>query len=319
MGNHANRAGHAGRKAKLVIAAESVSASVGFYTDVLQWRLASVCEKGRYALLSMPGGESALLVERGAADETAAALAEPGAARSAPGERFFISVPEEGDENALEPLKQRAAAAGAVASDEIEPLCWRTLTIRTPEGGLLAHWQEFDASDEQIVGLFASGPDRLEAALAGLPDGALDLSLAPGKWSIRQQVLHLVDLDMAAAHKLKFIVADDAPGRTYAASRFEQDRWAEGMRYAERPIAAEVALFRLLREHLLAVCRVVPGALARSVIVSGGRTETAGRLMKSMAGHANGHIRRIEQIRLAASGTADAADPKPETARRAEP
>lgn len=281
--------------AKLVIGVERAETAVPFYTEVLGWQAIATGDDGRYALLAMPGEGAALLADRADAEAYAARLAAPDAKRLESGERHIIRVPEE--MGSLEPLLRRAEEAGAVVSDELEPLCWRTLTLEAPEGHRFAYWQEFAAADEQIMAMFAAAPQRLEDALAGLGDSELDRALAPGKWTIRQQVHHLVDLDMAATHKLKFILADSEPGRTYSSSRFEQDRWAEGMKYALRPIAAEVALFRLLREHVLTVCSVIPDALARSVIVSGGRTETAAKLMKSMAGHANGHIRQIEQIR----------------------
>ncbi|MDO3681810.1 DinB family protein [Paenibacillus ehimensis] len=197
---------------------------------------------------------------------------------------------------ALERLQHRAAAAGGRWLDETEPGCWRTVTITTPEGYRAAYWQELFPSDEETLALFAAGPDRLEAALAGLGEAGLDLARAPGTWSIREQVLHVVDLELAALHKLKFALAGPERGRVYNGNGFSQDAWAAGMRYAARPVRAEAALFRLLREHVLCVCEHTPGALARSVIASG-REETAGRLMKMMAGHANVHIRRIGEIR----------------------
>ncbi|RKN76060.1 glyoxalase [Paenibacillus ginsengarvi] len=282
-------------QAKLVIGVERAETAVTFYTEVLGWQAITSGDGGRYALLALPGEGVALLADRADAEGYTARLAALDAKRLESGERHFIRVPEE--LGPLEPLLQRAEEAGAVVSDELEPGCWRTLTLESPEGHRFAYWQEFAATHEQIMAMFAAAPQRLEAALAGLGDSELDRALAPGKWTIRQQVHHLVDLDMAATHKLKYIIAENEPGRTFSSSRFEQDRWAEGMKYALRPIAAEVALFQLLREHVLSVCSMIPDALARSVIVSGGRTETAAKLMKSMAGHANGHIRKIEQIR----------------------
>ncbi|WP_158289445.1 DinB family protein [Paenibacillus flagellatus] len=276
----------------LLLDVRGLSAARRWYEDVLGWSGSAGDESERQAVLRVPGGGFALLVEAG---NEGAGFEGGATSRPKPGERFYVPVPDGPD--GLDELRRRAEAAGAPVADETEPSCWRTLTIGTPEGYRAAYWQELDASDDTIVALFAAGPDALERSLAGLDDAALDWSLAPGKWSIRQQVLHTVDLELATMHKLKFALASDEPGRAYTASRFTQDAWAEGMCYSERPIAAEVALFRALRDHTLCVCRHIPGALARSVVSSGGRVETAARLLKAMAGHANTHIRRIREIR----------------------
>jgi catechol 2,3-dioxygenase-like lactoylglutathione lyase family enzyme len=276
-----------------------------FYEEVLGWERAGTNrEEGGGELLRMPGGELALLQRpdgaKGDRGETlgATAAVNPGPVpnRPAPGDRVYVLVPD-GAAGVLDAVKRRAEAAGAPVRDESEPFCWRTLTVTTPEGYRVAFWKELEASPGDIAAAYASGPDRLEAALAGLDESALDWALAAGKWSIRQQVLHLVDLELASVHKLKYIAGSTEPDRVYTGNRFTQDEWAQAMRYADRPIVVETALFRLLREHVMLLHRHIPGFMERSVRVGGGRHESAIRLMKSMAGHANTHIRRILEIR----------------------
>lgn len=306
-------------KAGLVLVVGDVGQAVRFYSEVLGWAVVGEAggnkaeanetnaggsgPGGSCAVLVMPDGRRAILTGGGLEREAERRLAEAGegAVQAEPADRVYIRLPA--SFGSLDALKRRAEAVGAVVTDDVEPHCWRMLTVGTPEGYQFVYWREEELTDEQLLALFVSGPDKLEASLAGLREDELDLSIAPGKWTIRQQVLHLVDLELAAAHKLKFILADAAPGRPYASSRFEQDAWAEGMRYAERPIAVEVGLFRLLREHIAAICRHLPDAMRRSVVLASGRTETAGQLMKSMYAHANTHVRRIAEIRERHSGS----------------
>ncbi|WP_163859095.1 DinB family protein [Paenibacillus elgii] len=280
-------------QAKLLLRVPEVTAALRFYEQALGWERLELFAAAGCALLRQPGGDAVLLAAEGAAAEALRRLQALGCRELSPGGRFYVTAPPG---EALELLQQRAEEAGGRWLDETEPGCWRTVTITTPEGYRAAYWQELFPSDEETLALFAAGPDRLEAALAGLGEAGLDLARAPGTWSIREQVLHVVDLELAALHKLKFALAGPERGRVYHGNGFSQDAWAAGMRYASRPIRAEVALFRLLREHVLSVCEHTPGELARSVIASG-KEETAGRLMKMMAGHANVHIRRIGEIR----------------------
>ncbi|GMX61269.1 hypothetical protein Elgi_10770 [Paenibacillus elgii] len=279
-------------QANLLLRVPEVTAALRFYEQALGWERLELCAAAGYALLRQPGGAAALLAAHGTAAEALRPLQAPACRELSPGGRFYVTAPPD---EALERLQQRAEEAGGRWLDETEP-GWRTVTITTPEGYRAAYWQELFPSDEETLALFAAGPDRLEAALEGLGEAGLDLARTPGTWSIREQVLHVVDLELAALHKLKFALAGPERGRAYNGNGFSQDAWAAGMRYASRPVRAEVALFRLVREHVLSVCKHTPGALTRSVIASG-REETAGRLMKMMAGHANVHIRRIGEIR----------------------
>ena len=48
---------------------------------------------------------------------------------------------------------------------------------------------------EQALARYASGPDQLEAAIAGLAPADLDLALDDDSWTIRQIVQHVVDGD----------------------------------------------------------------------------------------------------------------------------
>ncbi|WP_369009671.1 DinB family protein, partial [Lysinibacillus sp. GbtcB16] len=71
--------------------------------------------------------------------------------------------------------------------------------------------------------MYAAGAGELEESVAGLTAEQLGLALEPGKWSIREQVLHVVDLEQVAIHKVKFALAE--PGRTFQGNSFSQDDW----------------------------------------------------------------------------------------------
>ena len=45
----------------------------------------------------------------------------------------------------------------------------------------------------ELLSLYADGPAMLEAALVGLSESGLDRAKAPGEWTIRQIVHHVVD------------------------------------------------------------------------------------------------------------------------------
>ncbi|MCL6600342.1 MAG: DinB family protein, partial [Alicyclobacillus macrosporangiidus] len=122
-----------------------------------------------------------------------------------------------------------------------------------------------------------------------------DLRRAPGKWSIRETVLHLVDSDVTTVITMKFALAE--PGRIFTRSPYNPDKWAEGAAYARRTIHVEVQLFSLMRQHILGMCHVLPDALDRTVVRENGEVVSVRFLMKLLAGHAMGHINQILETR----------------------
>jgi hypothetical protein len=167
------------------------------------------------------------------------------------------------------------------------------LFVPVIDGYTAVFWEELFLSNQEIFQLYSQSPSELEQALAGLSEEDLDVTLSPGKWSIRQNVLHLVDLELVAMHKVKFALAES--GRTYTGNPFSQDVWASGLDYKHRSIEAEVELFRAVRKHIIQMCEQLPEAMDRFVVTSG-KQETAGRLMKMMDGHIRHHLRTISKI-----------------------
>lgn len=79
---------------------------------------------------------------------------------------------------------------------------------------------------------------RLQAALTASPE-ALARAYAPGKWTARQVLLHIVDVESVFHDRLKRGLADAKP--LYWA--IEPDRWTARLAYPERSLAITGQLF----------------------------------------------------------------------------
>jgi hypothetical protein len=168
------------------------------------------------------------------------------------------------------------------------------LFVPVIDGYTVVYWEELFLTNDEILQLYDQGANELEHAIDGLSEEDLDVCLSPGKWSIRQNVLHLVDMELVTMHKLKFALAES--GRKYIGNSFSQDAWTAGLDYKIRSIGAEVELFKAVRKHIVQMCKHLPDAMDRFVVASG-KHETAGRLMKMMHGHVRHHLRTITKIR----------------------
>ena len=100
---------------------------------------------------------------------------------------------------------------------------------------------------------YRTGPAAVGDSLQGLSDEQLDQRPADGGWTVRQIVHHLADIEMAAAVRVRRLVAERAPvlpavdGGEYASALHYQDRPIEPSLHA---ITGAVESTASLLEHL---------------------------------------------------------------------
>src|SRR5689334_11889523 len=96
-------------------------------------------------------------------------------------------------------------------------------------------------SKQELIEGFTAGHAQLASVIQGLSESALDLSLAPGEWTIRQIVHHISDDGDVWCMALKKAIA--TPG---APIRFEgfpgNEAWATALDFHRRPIEPGLAL-----------------------------------------------------------------------------
>lgn len=171
----------------------------------------------------------------------------------------------------------------------------RTLTVRDPDGYTVSFWTLIRRSPEQVLALYEAGPDALDATLTGLGESDLDLACSPGRWTIRQIVHHLADLEAATLGPMNMAFAE--PGRTYQGNPFSPDTWAVSLDYAGRPISSSVQLFRAIREHVAQLAHHLPDAWGRSIRSPDGRDSPIGLTLGMLSSHALEHIEEIREAR----------------------
>ncbi|NOV02829.1 DinB family protein [Paenibacillus planticolens] len=283
--------------AKLLLQVDDLQASIAFYTKQLDWELLERAASGPAALLRIVMDYNVLLIQRNPSVQPETEVQEmqlshwlqPKYSSPKAGDLIYVGVSSVND------VEQSLQAKGCNGlRKEEDPGHIRKLFVPDSDEYTFVYWEELTAAPAEIVAMYAAGADELESAVAGLTEEQLSLSQAPGKWSIREQVLHLIDLEMVTMHKVKFALAE--PGRTYQGNSFSQDDWSTGLNYRNRPIHPEVQLFRAMRQHILGLCEHLPDALERTVITRD-REESVAKLLKMMAGHAKHHIRAVQLIR----------------------
>src|SRR5207248_1369187 len=136
----------------------------------------------------------------------------------------------------------------------------------------------------------------LPRAIEGLPAHLLRQPESPGKWSIAQILQHLADSEVVWAWRLRLILAQDRPQLT----GYDQDVWAERLRYDEADPSEAAELFVVLRRaNLRLLERTSPVDLKRTGVHVERGEESLEHLRQLYAGHDLLHLRQIERVRRA--------------------
>lgn len=83
--------------------------------------------------------------------------------------------------------------------------------------------------------------------LAALTEAQANFAYEPGKWTIKEMVLHMIDTERVFAYRtLSFMRGDRAP-----LPGFNQDQWMEDIRVQDRSMASLLKEWKAVRDNTL--------------------------------------------------------------------
>ncbi|MCL6516277.1 DinB family protein [Alicyclobacillus sp.] len=151
----------------------------------------------------------------------------------------------------------------------------------------------------EVLRRYEQGPVALAKAVEGLGDEALDWRPRPGKWSIRQIVVHLADTEMVYTHRMRRAVAE--PGSLLTV--FDQDRWVDHLFASKVPVRDAIAVISAIRAfHIHTLRRLSPAALTQTGTHETDGPVTAAELCQKVTDHLYHHLAQIEERRAALHG-----------------
>jgi hypothetical protein len=148
--------------------------------------------------------------------------------------------------------------------------------------------------DRQLIQQFDRGGERIRRAVAGLSRSDLLAFPVPGTWSIQQIVVHLLDSDLIAVHRMKRIVAEDVP----LLIGYDETKFATSLCYEEMPVGQVLDLFDLNRRLFVPVLTRLPEqAFDRYGVHNARGKVTLGEMVADYVEHVEHHLRFIKQKR----------------------
>jgi hypothetical protein len=148
----------------------------------------------------------------------------------------------------------------------------------------------------RLIARYADGYTEVAASLDGFPDDGLTAHPIPGKWSAAEIVHHLADSETTAAIRLRRLLVEAHP----VIEGYDQDAFAERLRYNARPIAPALELFRAARASTVPLLQSLgDDDWARTGWHTEAGVYTAERWLEIYAKHAHDHAGQIRRLREA--------------------
>lgn len=151
---------------------------------------------------------------------------------------------------------------------------------------------EADLGGQNALAALRQTPDRIRALLASWTPDRWERSYAPGKWSARQIVIHLLQAELVLTSRVRFAVSQHG----YTAQAFDQDAWLPIDDSAEGPAALD-AYTALRKVNLALFSSLTPEQRTRSFTHPEYADLTADWVAAQLAGHDIHHLKQLEEIR----------------------
>lgn len=136
-------------------------------------------------------------------------------------------------------------------------------------------------------------PARLKAVFAALSAEQIDAVPAPGKWSLRGQMCHLADCEVAWAWRLRQAYGEDNP----VLQSFEQDPWARAYSGASFSFSHAFSAWKAFRNWNLAFIEALTAEdKKRPAVHPSAGPVTLWTLVEIAAGHDLHHLASLEAL-----------------------
>ncbi|HEY0077295.1 MAG TPA: DinB family protein [Pyrinomonadaceae bacterium] len=148
----------------------------------------------------------------------------------------------------------------------------------------------------ELIARYEAGYDEVVRSLEGLEGEQLTAHPLPGKWSASEIIHHLADSEMTSAIRLRKLLVEDNP----VIQGYDQEAFANRLRYNERDIAPSLEAFRAAR----ATTAQLLAKMTEDDWTREGQHSESGRYtvedwLRIYAAHAHGHAAQIARLREA--------------------
>ena len=149
---------------------------------------------------------------------------------------------------------------------------------------------------DAAIARYEAGISRLRNACSGLSDADLNTRIAPGTWSIQEIVVHLLDSDLIATHRMRRIAAEHLP----LLVSYDENAFIANLPADRMDFATALELFEVHRRYTAQWLRTLPAeAFAREGIHTQRGKITLGQIVELYSSHVDHHLKFVDGKRTA--------------------
>ena len=139
--------------------------------------------------------------------------------------------------------------------------------------------------------LISASPQKIQTLVSQLLKGKIDRPYQPGKWTARQVICHLADVEIVFAFRLRQALAET----DHVIQPFDQDVWA--VNYEKCDPGAALNVFCTVRAWNLGLINAQgPEVMTKKLSHPERGAMTFQTLLETMAGHDLNHLQQLETI-----------------------
>jgi hypothetical protein len=146
----------------------------------------------------------------------------------------------------------------------------------------------------ELIDRYLKGSEIMSQAVRGVSPSILDKIPAPGKWSIRQYMVHVYDVELLVGGRVRQIVAE--PGGNLMP--LDQEKWAATLYYDRQPVEEILAGLAAARKLTANLLRQLPPAAWDNIGIHSKRGPlTLLAVVELATNHCENHSRKIVELR----------------------
>jgi uncharacterized damage-inducible protein DinB len=155
-----------------------------------------------------------------------------------------------------------------------------------------------DAAAETSIARYEAGAAQVRESCAGLSEAQLNTRIAPGTWSIQEIVVHLLDSDLIATHRMRRIAAEHLP----LLVSYDENAFIANLPADRIDLATAIELFEVHRRYTAQWLRTLPaGSFSREGIHTQRGKITLGQIVDIYSWHVDHHLEFVHGKRAALS------------------
>lgn len=140
---------------------------------------------------------------------------------------------------------------------------------------------------------YRQGHSLILKAIQGLSEQQMKTIAETGRWTIHENVIHIVDADLVYSERIKRIIAEEEA----VLLPFDQDLWTQRLDYHQRDLATYLELFRLIRLTTADLLDTMGEENLGKNGIKDGSAVTVKQLVETLVNHVQVHVKAIERIR----------------------